>query len=102
MATLSHSRLIRAVAMGAVVLLGFGTLALEPVSGQVQENQIVSDSEIELLEQAESGAYQRYRIRISTRDGGVVLETDKDGSTAAFQVTFSVSLQASGNPTALE
>ncbi|PYR47902.1 MAG: hypothetical protein DMF89_17550 [Acidobacteria bacterium] len=87
MPTLSHSCLIRAMAMGAIVLLGLATLGSDPLAAQVLESDITGDSEIELLEQAESGAYQRYWIKVSTREGRSVLAIDKDGVKAEFGIT---------------
>ena len=92
MPTLPHSHLIRAMAMGALVLLAVATVGSGAVAAQVLESDVAGDSEIELLEEAESGAYQRYRIKISTREGRSVLATDKDGVKAEFEVTSEESL----------
>lgn len=92
MPTLPHSHLIRAMVMGALVLLAVATVGSGAVAAQVLESDVAGDSEIELLEEAESGAYQRYRIKISTREGRSVLATDKDGVKAEFEVTSEESL----------
>ena len=92
MSALPHSHLVRALAMCALVLLGVATLGSGAVAAQVLESDVATDSEIELLEQAQSGAYEHYRIRISTRDGRSVLATDKDGVTAEFEVSVEETL----------
>lgn len=81
------SRLLQAVAMGAVVLLGVATVSSKVVAAQVQDSLIVSDSEIQLVEQAQSGAYQHYRITVSARDGRTILTTEKDGARTVFEVS---------------
>ena len=75
------------------MLLGYATVASAPVAAQVQENQIVSDSEIELQEQAYSGAYERYWIKVGTLAGRTVLATDKDGGVSA-EVVRSIAIQS--------
>jgi hypothetical protein len=92
MPTQPRSHVVRVLAMGALVLLGVATLGSGAVTAQVLESEVTGDSEIELLEQAESGAYQQYRIKITTREGRSVLVTDKDGVRAEFDVSSEESL----------
>jgi len=89
---LIRAHLIRAMAMGALVLLGVATLGSGAVAAQVLESDVAGDSEIELLEQAESGAYQQYRIKVSARESRSVLATDKDGVKMEFEVSAQESL----------
>lgn len=85
---LLRSRLLRVVvALGALALLSLAPGPIPPVGAQVHENDILSDSEIELVEQAGYGAYQQYRIIVTTRDGRTLLTTDQDGVKAEFEVS---------------
>ena len=87
MPTLPHARVVRATAIGALTLMGVAALSSGPVAAQIAESDILGDSEIVLLEEAGSGAYQHYAITISTRDGQTVLTTNKDGAVATFNVS---------------
>ena len=87
MPTQQYSLLVRAMVIGALLLLSVATLGSGLVAAQVLESDVAYDSEIKLLEKAESGAYQHYVIKISTHEGRSVLATDKDGVKAKFEVS---------------
>jgi hypothetical protein len=74
------------------VVLGVATLGSGAVAAQVLESDVAGDSEIELLEQAESGAYQQYKIKITIREGRSILATDKDGVKAEIELSSEESL----------
>jgi hypothetical protein len=82
-----RSGFFRAAVLGLLVLLSVATLGSGLVAAQVRESDVASDSEFELLEQAESGAYQNYSIKFTSRNGRAVLMTDRDGVKGQFEVT---------------
>ena len=55
------------------------TLWALPVSAQIRDVDVTANSELQLLERADAGEYQRYSITITTIDGSTVLTTNKDG-----------------------
>lgn len=72
---LDHACLVRRAGAFAVAL----TLWALPVSAQIRDADVTTDSELQLLERADAGEYQRYSITITTIDGSTVLTTNKDG-----------------------
>ena len=89
MPTLPHARFTRAV---AVVVLGVAIVGSRPAVAQVAEGVAVVDSDLELLERGDSGAYRTYSIRVKARDGNFVLATNKDGVAAEVQIDASEGL----------
>jgi hypothetical protein len=83
MPTLPHTRVIRAV---AVVALGVAVVGSRPAVAQVVESVAAADSDLELLERGDSGAYQRFSIKVTARDGNFVLATNKDGAAAEVRI----------------
>jgi hypothetical protein len=71
---------------GALALVIVTTFGSTSATAQISQSDLSRDSEIVLLEQAESGAYQRYTITINIHEGKTVLATDKDGVKANFEV----------------
>jgi hypothetical protein len=92
MSTLPHLHVLRVLAIDALLVLGLAALGSGFGAAQVSETEVASDSEIELLEQAESGTYQHYSIKISTHEGQSILATNKDGVKAQFKVSSKESL----------
>jgi hypothetical protein len=86
MPQLPSVRFIQGVAVASLVLLGVGTIGSRTVIAQIDNGAIAADSDLELLERADSGAYQSYWIKFSTRDNNSVLATRKDGVAAEFRI----------------
>lgn len=83
------SKLVVPICLAVLCLAPAGS-ALPPVS----EVDISADSELELLERADAGAYQRYGITVAISDETCTLATDKDGSKASGQVPLEECLTA--------
>ena len=77
--TQPRSQPLGAIAITAVLFLISAIVCPRFVAAQVSESDVVSDSDIELVEQAEAGSYQQYRIKITTRGGKSIVATNKDG-----------------------
>jgi hypothetical protein len=77
---------IQAVAVASLVFLGVGSIGSRTVVAQVDDAAVAADSDLELLERAESGAYQTYSIKFSTRANNSVLTTRKDGVAAEVRI----------------
>ena len=86
MPTLPHTRFIRAVAL---VVLGVAVVGSRPAVAQVVESVAAADSDLQLLERGDSGAYRTYSIKVTARDGNFVLATNKDGAAAEVQIDAS-------------
>jgi hypothetical protein len=86
MPTLPHTGVIRAV---AVVVLGVAIVGSRPAVAQVVESVAAADSDLELFERGDSGAYRTYSIKVKARDGNFVLATNKDGAAAEVQIDAS-------------
>lgn len=86
MRTLSHVRVVRAALIGALGFMGVA-FTPTPVFAQIAESGILADSDLVLLEEAGSGAYEHYSITLSAHDGTIVLTTNKDGVVARFTVS---------------
>lgn len=81
------SSLVRGPACAAMALtLAFGTAGILAAAGTVQEADVAADSQLELLERADSGAYQRYSVKLTLADGVATLAADKDGEKVQAQV----------------
>jgi hypothetical protein len=80
------SKLVRGPGLAGLAILGLGALGPTIASAAVLESDVAADSELELLERAESGAYQRYSIKLTTVEGVSTLSADKDGSKTQVQV----------------
>lgn len=82
----SVSRSIRAVGVASLLVAAMATTASTPLAAQALESDIVQDSELTLLERNDSGAYQRFSIRLTMSQGAARLSTDKDGVTTAVEI----------------
>lgn len=82
------SKLVRRLGVAAVAILGLAAPNAAVASPVVLEADIAADSELELLERAESGSYQRYSIQLTTADGGSTLSADKDGVETRVPLTL--------------
>ena len=86
MPTLPFAR-IPAGVISALTVAGLIVLHTIPGEAQVADADILADSELALVEEAGSGAYQHYSVSLRTLDGQAVLTTAKDGAVARFIVT---------------
>ena len=86
MPPLPRFRFIQAVAAASLILLGVGSIGSRTIVAQVDDAAIAADSDLELLERADSGAYQTYWIKFSTRSHNSVLTTRKDGVAAEVKI----------------
>ena len=75
----------RRIAVTSVIVLAAMTLGSRPVLAQISDAVIAAESELELLERADGGAYQRYLITLTSNAGVVVLATNKDGAVSTRQ-----------------
>jgi hypothetical protein len=76
----NHQRFWRGRVMALTGATAFAlTFGAAPVAAQIADADVAADSELQLLERADSGEYQRYSITIATRGGSTVLTTNKDG-----------------------
>lgn len=62
------------------------TLLSAPALAQALESDITLDSELTMVERNDSGAYQRFAIRLTMSQGAARLTTDKDGLETAVEV----------------
>jgi hypothetical protein len=83
----NHRRLRRApgVPLAGAFVAALILWAL-PVSAQIRDVDVTANSELQLLERADAGEYQRYSITITTIDGSTVLTTNKDGIGATHEI----------------
>lgn len=86
MPTLPHMHFIKAV---AAVALATAIVGVHRTAAQVVESAAAADSDLELLERGDSGAYRTFLVKITARDGNFVLATNKDGVTAQLEISAS-------------
>ncbi len=86
MPTLPHMHFMRAV---AVVALAIAIVGSRHTVAQVVESAAAADSDLELLERGDSGAYRTFVVRVTARGGDFVLATSKDGVTGELQIDAS-------------
>jgi hypothetical protein len=86
MPTLPFAR-IHAGVIGAFAATGLAVLCTTTVVAQVADADILADSELALVEEAGSGAYQHFTVTLRTHEGQAVLTTNKDGTVARFTIS---------------
>lgn len=75
----------RRIAVASVIVLAAIIASSRPAFAQISDAVISAESELQLLERADGGAYQRYLITLTSNAGVVVLTTNKDGAVSARQ-----------------
>ena len=78
---------IRAVGEVLLLVAAMAAASSVPAMAQAPEGDISEDSELTLLERSDSGAYQRFSIRLTMSQGAARLTTDKDGVTSAVEIS---------------
>ena len=86
-ATTRVSQCKRAVAVASLLVAAMATIESGRLAAQALESDIAQDSELTLLERSDSGAYQRFLIRLTMSGGAACLTTDKDGVTSAVEIS---------------
>lgn len=86
MPTQQWSGSARRFAVASAIVLAAMIAGSRPVFAQISDAVIASDSELQLLERAGGGAYQRYLITLTSNAGVVVLGTNKDDTVSTRQV----------------
>ena len=77
---------------GLAVLSALSALGAAAASAAVVSAVVAADSELELLERAEGGSYQRYSIWLGVVDGVAMLSADKDGEVTKVEVPLDEAL----------
>ena len=86
------SKLACGPGLAGVAVLALTALGAAVASAAVLEADIAANSELELLERAESGSYQRYSIKLTVADGEPTLSADKDGVVTKVHVPLDETL----------
>jgi len=75
----------RRIAVASVIVLAAIIASSRPAFAQISDAVISAESELQLLERADGGAYQRYLITLTSNAGVVVLTANKDGAASTRQ-----------------
>jgi hypothetical protein len=74
------------LAVASLIVLVALAVSPRSVFAQFSDALVAENSELQLLERAGGGAYQRYLITLTSNDGVVVLATNKDGAESKRKV----------------
>ena len=78
----------RRLAVASLIVLVALAVSPRSVLGQFSDALVAENSELQLLERAGGGAYQRYLITLTSNEGVVVLATNKDGAESTRKIAI--------------
>jgi hypothetical protein len=89
MPPLRRTHFVRAILVASFVFLSRAPMGSRALAAQLGESTVAADSDLELLERAESGAYQTYWVKLSLRNSIPALQTRKDDVAAQYSADLS-------------